>query len=229
MRDKLRSITNALQSRNGHFNHSVDQNNHLWGSLCRLAEQIERDIDRFSVYVWHNFNRPTRNFPMRCQSTGVIEMEAQATFYSSTGLYCECGETSLLSAISDIPIPCRHQLRFGASRPKMDAPPELIFDDSDKGFKFDSVIRINQQVANLRRSMVKLNKLPPLVPMFLEIEIVDAARCTGCNELLPRWMIQELLSFIDCLYPPCRLLIRNLCRLFRTELVAHPYPMNEPD
>jgi hypothetical protein len=149
MKEALHSMTNALDGINGHLNHIVSGNNTFWGSLCRLVSQSESGTDRFSIYVRHYLDQAKPKALVLSHSLAANEINAQVIFYEMTAEICRCGQTTLLSNISDIDIPCCHRLSLRVPQPKLAQSPRLYFEDPGKAFTLDSEFHERQDAERI--------------------------------------------------------------------------------
>jgi hypothetical protein len=91
----------------------------------RLAEQIERSINAWSLQVRHNFNEATRHAVKLADALGVPEMDRQCQLYDTSTYICSCGQTRHARAMFERDVPCWHRYARDAIRPKMVDPPTL--------------------------------------------------------------------------------------------------------
>lgn len=121
---KMPSTTNALEAFHGHLNEDIPRRNEFWSSLYRTITALMNKTFRFKESLIHNFNNTKRRVKNHYDSIiRLHQMDAQIRFYSTTKESCECGDTSLESAMFRCDIPCCHQFHLVQSFPSL---PEFI-------------------------------------------------------------------------------------------------------
>lgn len=112
---RMPSTTNNIESIHGHVNEATPRNNCFYPSIYRLIMTVNMQIHRFNEKLHHNFNKIIRDIKKHKMHNPFIQNECG--YYQTTLSECQCGETSLYSAMYRVDIPCSHRHFLGATFP----------------------------------------------------------------------------------------------------------------
>ena len=116
---KMPSTTNALESTHGHLNSLTPRRNEFWSSLYRITTSLLNNDFKLNEKIRSSYNNQIRKTRNREKQLPKERMDAEMRFYKTTKDTCKCGETSLLSSMLNIDIPCSHRIHFGAQFPEL--------------------------------------------------------------------------------------------------------------
>ena len=114
---RMPSTSNSLESTHGHLNKKTPRHNNFYTSLHRIIMHMMLKTQRIEQCIHINYMKTKAETSKSLKSTSQERMNDEISHYSSTPEKCECGQNKLLSAILNIPIPCRHQCALGATFP----------------------------------------------------------------------------------------------------------------
>ena len=114
---KMPTTTNALESSHGHLNAQIPRRNDFYTAMDRLVKFIIHKTHGFEDAYKANLNRARRNIQRKCSPFYAQVIEKESKQYETEKEKCACGETSILSAMMMLDIPCSHRMCKGANFP----------------------------------------------------------------------------------------------------------------
>ena len=107
---RMPSTTNSLESYHGHLNKVTSRRNTFFGSIFRIASNLNKHNKNYQKRIRHNFNRAIQNTKQESNRIDPIRLNKEKIFYEIDKEHCKCSSNKLISSQLGFNIPCMHQL-----------------------------------------------------------------------------------------------------------------------
>lgn len=193
---KMPSTTNSLESSHGHLNSKIPRRNDFYSALSRLIDFTVAKTHNFRNAYLTNYNRACRKITQRYTGIFKVIVEKEIKQYNTSIESCECGETTLLSSMLLIDLPCSHRMMLGARFPDIPEKINLTLFNNFKNLvvNYKTVDRApddkNADINSIVKSMAaknvrKFSKFKKFAVIEKSIDPIDIANETAFANGMP--------------------------------------------